>query len=104
MTRRPIAPLLVAALLAGCGAPATPDTPRPAVVPDAPPIESAAPAGTPRVAEAPSAPAENVAPTADVEPASLPTLDPDRDFTPTDAEGVELAAGRPKLIEFFAFW
>lgn len=52
----------------------------------------------------PMAPGAAVAPPIEEAVGSGPTLDPDRDFTPTDPASVQLAAGRPQLIEFYAEW
>jgi hypothetical protein len=57
-----------------------------------------APANAVPTAEAPTAP-----------PAEAPTQAPTAfvisdEFTPSDPETVSLAAGKPQLVEFFAFW
>ena len=49
------------------------------------------------------------APTAEAPTAEPPTPEPTAfvisdEFTPSDPEAVNLAAGQPQLVEFFAFW
>lgn len=121
MLGRTIALLILgAALLTGCGAPPAADRPsaapqeigppRSEVLATAPAVDAAARDAS-EVDRASPPPAEPEAIASDGGPSDAPaappapaTLDPDRDFQPTDPAGVELAAGRPKLIEFFAFW
>ena len=47
--------------------------------------------------------ASEPAPTADAGPTDTPFVISD-EFTPSDPAGVNLAAGQPQLVEFFAFW
>ena len=37
-------------------------------------------------------------------PATAETVQVQEDFVPTDPATVNLAAGKPQLVEFFAFW
>jgi len=63
-------------------------------------ILSACAAATPAPAAiAPQGPAPT-------QPASAPTTAPviKTEFTPTDPATVNLAAGKPQFVEFFAFW
>jgi hypothetical protein len=74
--------LIGAVALAACAAPAT---------------ASPAPSGV-------RAPTESPAPRPTALPTDAgPTRDPDP-FHPSDPAAVNLAAGRPQLVEFFAFW
>lgn len=81
---------LAAALLAGCQANAPVPVP-PAVAPS-----TAADAAS-------SVPLAN-APAANAPAAEAPAADPNRGFSATDPASVQLAAGRPQLIEFYAEW
>lgn len=81
---------LAAALLAGCQANA-PVPVSPAVAPS-----TAADAAS-------SVPLAN-APAANAPAAEAPAADPNRGFSATDPASVQLAAGRPQLIEFYAEW
>lgn len=54
---------------------------------------------------APSAPTEAAYP-AGLPPTQVPTLAPaiSEDFVPSAPEAVNLAAGKPQLVEFYAVW
>ena len=85
--------IALALTLVACGSSAQPaDLPTPA-----PPTEANA-AAVPTAAPAADSPAEP-------EIASIPTEAPIRqELAATDPTGVVLGAGRPTLVEFFAFW
>jgi hypothetical protein len=92
-------------ILAACAPAATPTSP-PAI--QETPAEQAAP-DEPASGPVNASPAQVAAtpPTsAPVEPpAALPTQPAiSNEFTPSDPTQVALAAGRPQLVEFFAFW
>jgi hypothetical protein len=79
--------LLLSLLLSACASAAPAPTEAPAV--------TQPPAAAPTSSEARAVPTDAPAPTAPV----VKT-----DFTPTDPATVNLAAGRPQFVEFFAFW
>ena len=88
--------IALALTLVACGSSAEPaDLPRPAAV--APPTEVDA-------AVLPTATPVAVSP-ADPGIVAIPTAAPVRqELAATDPTGVVLGAGRPTLVEFFAFW
>ena len=88
--------IALALTLVACGSSAQPaDLPRPAAV--APPTEVDA-------AVLPTATPVAVSP-ADPGIVAIPTAAPIRqELAATDPTGVVLGAGRPTLVEFFAFW
>ncbi len=81
--------LTLAALLAGCAGPAAVATGSAPGAASPVPTESLAPASL--LTEAPAS-------------ASADTFVISEDFVPSDPATVSLAAGRPQLVEFFAFW
>jgi hypothetical protein len=98
--------LLIVFILSAC----TPATPAPETPPDAAPEvapvensqEEAPPAPEATVAEAPAAaPTETEAPVE--EPVAVATAR-GNDLHATDPATVNIASGKPQLIEFFAFW
>jgi hypothetical protein len=110
---------LAALLLAACGpqaaAPtAVASTPSlaPALVSTTAPTAAAAeptvPGAEPAATEPVGAPGTEAAPTALAEPTLAPPTATafviSDEFTPTDPATVNLAAGQPQLVEFFAFW
>lgn len=83
--------LITAILIAACS------TPRPTL--PAPIANTQAPA----VSQPTSAPV--VVNTAPPQPtAAQPAKPISKEFTPSDPKNVKLAAGKPQLVEFFAFW
>jgi len=93
IARRGLAWIALALALVACGSSAQPaDLPTPA-----PPTEADA-AAPPTAIPAPASPAEPGI-------VSIPTEPPIRqELAATDPTGVVLGAGRPTLVEFFAFW
>ena len=111
--------VLPALLLAACGpAAATPTvqvqapTLAPALVsttaPTAALVEATNASAEPAATQAEPAPATEAVPATQVEPTvPPPTVTPfviSDEFTPSDPALVNLAAGQPQLVEFFAFW
>ena len=96
IARKGLAWIALALALVACGPSAQPvDPPIPAAV--APPTEADA-AAPPTAIPAPASPAEPGI-------VSIPTEPPIRqELAATDPTGVVLGAGRPTLVEFFAFW
>ena len=96
IARRGLAWIALALALVACGSSAQPaDLPTPAAV--APPTKANATA-------LPTAAPVAVA-TADPGIVAIPTAAPVRqELAATDPTGVVLGAGRPTLVEFFAFW
>ena len=93
IARKGLAWIALALALVACGPSAQPaDLPTPA-----PPTEARADA-LPPATPTPASPAE-------VDPTSVPAAAPIRqELAATDPTGVVLGAGRPTLVEFFAFW
>ena len=95
--------LITAIMIASCSTPA-PTLPAPAANTQAPAVSTQAPA----MSQPTSAP--SVVNTAPPQPtAAQPTVvQPakpiSKEFTPSDPKSVKLAAGKPQLVEFFAFW
>lgn len=95
MGQRLIWLLLVGLMLVAC-APATSSQ----VAPPAPSAATTAPSKSPTVSETATG---SAAPTE--APAAAPTKKPIKtELEATDPTTVKLAAGRPQLVEFFAFW
>jgi len=92
--------LVLAFGLAACGAPGAAQDPQAAAptqrVDSPAPSQPATAAGAP-TESAPPVEAATGAPTAPPAPVK-------DEFTPTDPASVNLAAGKPQLVEFFAFW
>jgi len=101
--------LITAILIAACSTP-TPTLPAPIANTQAPavsqPTQSPAvsqPTQAPAVSQPTSAPV--VVNTAPPQPtAAQPAKPISKEFTPSDPKNVKLAAGKPQLVEFFAFW
>jgi hypothetical protein len=92
-------------ILAACAPAATPTAP-PAI--PVTPAEQAAPA-EPASGAVNASPTQAAAPLPSGSTAEPPTVLPTQpvisnEFTPSDPSQVALAAGRPQLVEFFAFW
>jgi hypothetical protein len=86
-------------ILAACAPAATPNPP-PAI-----PVTPAEPASG-AVNSSPTQAAAPLPAGSTAEPPSVLPTQPviSNDFTPSDPSQVALAAGRPQLVEFFAFW
>lgn len=83
---------IAAVMLAGCQATSPVPTP-PAIEPST--AADALPSAPAGAADAPAAAAPVV---------EAPAADPNRGFSATDPATVQIAAGRPQLIEFYAEW
>ena len=100
--------LITAIMIASCSTPA-PTLPAPAANTQAPAVSTQAPAmsqptSAPSVVNtAPPQPAPPQ-PTAAQPTAVQPAKPISKEFTPSDPKSVKLAAGKPQLVEFFAFW
>jgi PBP1b-binding outer membrane lipoprotein LpoB len=92
--------LITAILIAACSTP-TPTLPAPIANTQAPAVSQ--PTQSPAVSQPTSAPV--VVNTAPPQPtAAQPAKPISKEFTPSDPKNVKLAAGKPQLVEFFAFW
>jgi len=98
--------LLAVFVLSACtpSAPASPPTPTIAAEPAAPAPESAPEAEAPVVAPAPEADAPVVEEEPPAEAPVIVVTPRGNDLEATDPSTVNLASGKPQLIEFFAFW
>ena len=97
--------VILAAFLAACQTSQTPETPKVS----SPTPEASAPASPTvgaqdRITEVTSPVPETVAtPTPEPQPTEI-VATPRSALTATDPGGVNLASGKPTLVEFFAFW
>ena len=92
--------LITAILIAACSTP-RPTLPAPIANTQAPAVSQ--PTQAPAVSQPTSAPV--VVNTAPPQPtAAQPAKPISKEFTPSDPKNVKLAAGKPQLVEFFAFW
>ena len=92
--------LITAILIAACSTP-TPTLPAPIANTKSPAMSQ--PTQAPAVSQPTSAPV--VVNTAPPQPtAAQPAKPISKEFTPSDPKNVKLAAGKPQLVEFFAFW
>ncbi len=92
--------LSLAILIPACGASATTSQPAATPIQAQTVIANEAPPAAVSEAALPSAEAPTTAPT---DPAPAP-IAIKTDFTPTDPSTVNLALGRPQLVEFYAVW
>lgn len=90
--------MMLGLLLAACA----PTVVAPTTAPVAPPTSNA-PAAAPTSAPATAEPTVEVQPTEAVEAAPTPHA-VKTELAATDPSTVQLAAGKPQLVEFFAFW
>jgi hypothetical protein len=90
--------ILVSVLLSACAAAANPAPGLPT------PTGAAGPTRTTGLSSAPPTSAPGEAAALPDTPAPAPTVAVKTDFTPTDPTTVNLAAGKPQFVEFFAFW
>jgi hypothetical protein len=106
---KPYRLVMLALLLAACAGPPAQSTPAPTTAPvaantDVPTLAAVVPteAGKPTEALAEDTAAPTAAATAVEAPSETRT--PRLELAATDPSTVSLAAGRPQLVEFFAFW
>lgn len=92
--------LITTILIAACSTPA-PTLPAPAANTQAPAVSLPT---QPTTASQPTS-APVVVNTAPPQPTAAQAAKPiSKEFTPSDPKNVKLAAGKPQLVEFFAFW